>query len=302
MSSNSPHLWLRRIAIITVVLTLMPFVTAAVAPPVGLMSVGSWGLGAASGVVAIASSVALAIFAFRSDDHRLVRVLAIAILASVVMTVSLTWVAAPIGYGVTAMRIGLLRLATLVGLSVVIALCSRQQFATGEIVPDRSMEQFRPLALLTCLAAVGQYILGAAISYLGTGLHEHIGGSVILSVLCLTTLVTAVRSRSSFLIRPALGMSVLLLVQIGLGAVAWVAKFGFAATGYVAVQGSLLQTWTRSVHAVAAGLLVMTAVVYGSRLFQVVARQQGSGERRHEGFLRTVQEASERVVVKGGIA
>ncbi|MCH8923429.1 MAG: hypothetical protein IIA67_09825, partial [Planctomycetes bacterium] len=62
---------------------------------------------------------------------------------------------------------------------------------------------------------------------------------------------------------------VLLLSQIGLGAGAWVTKFGFPSSGYVAVQHSAEQLLLRTSHAVVGILLFMTSVIYALRVFRL---------------------------------
>jgi hypothetical protein len=61
----------------------------------------------------------------------------------------------------------------------------------------------------------------------------------------------------------------IVLLQVGLGAAAWVTKFGFERTGYVAIADSIQQIGFRTAHTVVGIVVFMTAVVHAVRVLRV---------------------------------
>jgi heme A synthase len=76
--------------------------------------------------------------------------------------------------------------------------------------------------------------------------------------------MAAATSGNAWLRRPAIGLAVLTIVQLALGAGAWVTKYGF--DGRVAVYGSLEQDITRTAHVLCGMLLFVTSVVLTVRI------------------------------------
>jgi heme A synthase len=74
----------------------------------------------------------------------------------------------------------------------------------------------------------------------------------------------AIASGSTWLRRPAIGLAVLTIVQLALGAGAWITKFGF--DSYVAVYGSNVQVVTRTSHVLCGIILFATCVVLTVRI------------------------------------
>jgi cytochrome c oxidase assembly protein subunit 15 len=119
----------------------------------------------------------------------------------------------------------------------------------------------RGVSLVTLVAIYGQFILGGRQRHLHDMLYEHLAGAGIVAVLVIATVAFAHRTRIGWVRATAWWMLFFLIVQTGLGAGAWVTKYGFATTGYVAVQGSPLQLAVRSSHTVVGMLLLMSSVV-----------------------------------------
>jgi len=129
----------------------------------------------------------------------------------------------------------------------------------------------KALAVAAPMAIYGQYLLGGRQRHLHDMLHEHLAGAVIACVCVTAFALCAFRTGVGWFRRLSLALMVLLLLQLALGAGAWVTKFGFPPTGYVAVQGTPLQLFVRSSHTVVAMLLLMTSVVLGLRVFRFTA-------------------------------
>jgi heme a synthase len=157
---------------------------------------------------------------------------------------------------------------------------SRGWFAAEAKAPDfpaaPSPRVLKLLAVATALAVFGQFLLGGMLRHLGLAMIEHVGFAFVVLALIVVTAVAAQRGdrwiagSSWWLLACAFG-------QIALGAAAWLHKFGFAPTGYVAVHGSAGHVLFRTAHTVVGMLLLMTAVVHAVRVFRVawVARRRG---------------------------
>lgn len=156
----------------------------------------------------------------------------------------------------------------------------------------------KPLAFSTTLAIYAQYILGGRVRHIGDMLYEHVGGAVLAAVMVLATVVVAHRSRIRWLRSAGYWMLALLLLQASLGAGAWVTKFGFASTGYVAEQGSPTQMIVRSSHTVVGMLLLMSSGVLTLRVLRVesVSRATNTAESQPAPVL------AGRLTAKGGTA
>lgn len=125
------------------------------------------------------------------------------------------------------------------------------------------------LAVLNVFAILGQSIVGGFIRQFGGALHEHLGGAVVVTGLCLTTAVACWRSNQSWLKSAALGLLFVLLVQLSLGAAAWVTRFGFPPAGYVAVQQAPEQIVIRSLHTVVAMFALLASVQVAARVLRL---------------------------------
>src|SRR5260370_34635169 len=79
---------------------------------------------------------------------------------------------------------------------------------------------------------------------------------------------------SAWLRGPAIGLAVLTIVQLALGAGAWITKFGF--DDYVAVYGSLEQVVLRTAHVMCGMLLFATCVVLTLRIARLQRLSSGN--------------------------
>lgn len=137
------------------------------------------------------------------------------------------------------------------------------------------------LAWLYPLVVLIQYVFGGVIRHLGSMLHAHIFGAVLVFLLAVCVVISSfkagfrgARSRAVFV-----GLAVAGQVLLGLGV--WVTKFGFAPSGLVAVQHSLPQVIARTLHTVVGMVVVATAVSWAVTILRSNAVSEcpaGSGE------------------------
>ena len=125
------------------------------------------------------------------------------------------------------------------------------------------------LAVLTPLAMLGQSVVGGFIRHLGGALHEHLGGAIFVTGLSLATAVACWRTQQAWLRSAAMGLLAVLLIQLSLGAGAWVTRFGFPPAGYVAVQQAPEQIVIRSLHTVVAMFALLASVQLGARVLRL---------------------------------
>lgn len=142
---------------------------------------------------------------------------------------------------------------------------------------DSSMQSAPPsrlrfLGVATCCAVYLQYVLGGLVRHRGMLLYDHLGFAFVAAAFVLCLAWRANRSRVAWLERPALLLAGLTVVQIGLGAGAWVTRFGLnglGMDGYVPVHGSSLQVALRTLHVLAGMLLFMTSIVMTVRILRL---------------------------------
>jgi len=128
-----------------------------------------------------------------------------------------------------------------------------------------------PLITATCatVALFAQYVLGGLLRHQGRVLFEHLGFAFVAAFLAIWLAMTVVALGVRWLSRPAVLLALLTLAQLGLGAGAWITRFGLG--GYVAVYGSTSQVLFRTAHVLAGLLLFSTCVVLLVRLARLRA-------------------------------
>ncbi|VAX40095.1 hypothetical protein MNBD_PLANCTO02-1700 [hydrothermal vent metagenome] len=114
-----------------------------------------------------------------------------------------------------------------------------------------------------------QYLLGGMLRHLGKQLFEHIGLAAMVLLCGLIFFVMLLRTESSWLKSAGWVLLLLLGVQITLGLSAFVTKYGFAPTGYVAVHHSILQVIIRTSHTLVGMLLLMTSLTTLLRILHI---------------------------------
>jgi len=128
----------------------------------------------------------------------------------------------------------------------------------------------------TWIAVYVQYVLGGLVRHQGQALIEHLVFAFVAGLLVVMLGVTAAASGHRWLRGPSLAAGVVMLLQLALGAGAWITKFGF--NDRVAVAGSTEQVAFRTLHVLNGMALFATVTVLALRVFRLrwVARKSGT--------------------------
>jgi cytochrome c oxidase assembly protein subunit 15 len=112
----------------------------------------------------------------------------------------------------------------------IVVFTSRSWRSPREIKADEKGLPLRTLTGMTVLAVLIQLVLGAGFRHQAFGIAPHIAGAVIVTVLIATTVITVVRRHrdDGYLARPAKFAVALLIIQLGLGIGAYLARLASA--------------------------------------------------------------------------
>lgn len=112
----------------------------------------------------------------------------------------------------------------------IVVFTSRSWWSQRESKVDEKSLPLRTLTGVTVLAVLIQLVLGAGFRHQAFGIAPHITGAVIVSVLIVMTGITVVRRHrdDGYLARPAKFAVALLIVQLGLGIGAYLARLASA--------------------------------------------------------------------------
>jgi cytochrome c oxidase assembly protein subunit 15 len=111
--------------------------------------------------------------------------------------------------------------------------------------------------------------MGGFIRHLGTLLHEHVFGAIVVFFGAVFVLVASNRSKSSTLKRRGRFVGIAMLLQVLIGVLVWRTKYGFPSLDMLAVQHSMMQVITRTVHTIVGMAVVSTAVLWAIQVFRV---------------------------------
>ncbi|TXT37082.1 MAG: cytochrome c oxidase assembly protein subunit 15 [Planctomycetota bacterium] len=224
-------------------------------------------------------SIGLVVLTVRREPRRWVRGLSIAILAAVVLQGLLGGFRVIADARVAALVHGLFASLIFATITVfVLATGSKWQRGGCDSLPTKPISSgMKSLAIATPLAIFGQSLLGGLVRHLGLALHEHLGGAILATALTVAVIVASCRSGQAWLRSASIGLSMVLLFQLVLGAGAWATRFGFPPAGYVAVQQAPEQILFRTAHAVAAMFVLMMSVQLAVRVLRL--NWLGSGVR-----------------------
>jgi len=219
-----------------------------------------------AGIVIGCFSIVLAAWAWKTASRRWVAWTAVAVLAGVILQGLLG------GGRVLANdpRLALLHgqfAACVLALMATVALVTGRgwrETATG--LPATVSPRLKKLALALPAVLLIQSALGGWIRHLGSGLFEHVGFALVALIVAVTTTVAALGHGSTWLKANARLLLAVVLGQLALGTMTWIARFGWPQTGYVAVQGAPLQVALRTGHAITGLLLFVAAVTLALRV------------------------------------
>lgn len=114
---------------------------------------------------------------------------------------------------------------------------------------------------------IGQYLLGGMFRHLGTMLHEHVGGAILVFLLACIVIGGLFRSDSQRVRSRAKWLTAALVLQICLGLGAWATKLGVPYVGYVASVNSLTQSVICSLHTIGGMFLLATSATAAVELW-----------------------------------
>lgn len=214
-------------------------------------------------------SIALVWLVTRQESRRWVRLAAVGVLCGVIAQGVLG------GYRVwfdergLAMLHGAFAACVFSLMAIVATALSRRWFEAPDKIQQVSVSAAKMMALASVVLLAGQYLLGGLIRHQGTGLHEHLGIGVLALLVVIINAAVAHRSGVRWLQTSGWALLGLVVMQVTLGGAAWVTKFGFGTTGYVAVADSIQQIVFRTAHTVVGIVVFMTAVVHAVRVHRI---------------------------------
>ena len=209
------------------------------------------------------TSIALAFVAWRNERRRWARRLAYVVLAGVIAQGVLGGLRVLRDQRDLAFVHGSFAALILALMACVAVVTSRGWYAAA---PGSStgLRSLRITAFIACACVFAQYVLGGLLRHEGRVLYEHVGFAFVTALAVVWLAISAAAAGNAWLRGPALAAALLVVLQLLLGAGAWVTKFGFG--DHVAVYGSLSQDVFRTSHVLCGALLFMTTVVLSLRI------------------------------------
>lgn len=212
-----------------------------------------------AGIVIGLVSIALVVVAFIYGQRKWMKVACIGVLVAVIAQGLLGGFRVQLNQRGLAMVHGL-SAAFVFSLMCFVAVATSKKWMNpvdGD-VQGRSLGRIRGLAIATVVVLTLQYTLGGLIRHHGKAVNEHLGFGFVALILCLVTMVFAVRSGISWVRNSGVWLGAAIVSQFALGLFAYATKFGVASWGIVAVADSGEQILARTAHMMG-GVLVMAA-------------------------------------------
>ena len=297
MSEHSYHPALHRLAVATACVALLPIIVGAIVTTMKagmafrdwptsdgynmffypwLKSAGDQFLEHGhrlTGILIGLFSIATALAAWLTKPGRLVRATAFAVLLAVVFQGFLGGARVRLDRDILAMVHGsfaALVFSLMCGLAL---FTSRSWLSASQQLADSRQPSglLKPLVLTAPIIIFAQFLLGGALRHLGLVLFEHIGFAFVVLLFVFVTAFVAHSSGLSWLRRPAWLLLSIVVIQAGLGLGAFVTRFGFPPSGYVAVKYSTEQVVLGTSHTVVGMFLLATSVVLALRVLRLEA-------------------------------
>lgn len=214
-------------------------------------------------------SIILVVVAFRTDSRRLIRGGALAILMLVIAQGLLGGSRVRLDERTLALIHGQFA-AWVVSFMAVFACWTSKHWKAPELGPtsDRVAGSLPYIAMLP-LTIVIQYTLGGLLRHKHTAMQEHLVFAFVVIFFAILAAIMLLRTRVPWLQRSGKQVGSLVLFQGLLGAGAWVTRFGFPSTGYVATARSLPQIWFRTSHTIIGMLLFAVSAVAVAKAIRV---------------------------------
>lgn len=170
-----------------------------------------------------------------------------------------------------AMVHGMFAACVIAGMAAVATTLSARWRNAASIAGGRDAGAAKPVALLTVALLAAQYVLGGLIRHRGLGLYEHLTVGIVSLALVIINAIVAHVTGIGWLKRTGWGLLAVVVLQVSLGAGAWITRYGLATFGYVAIADSIQQVVFRTVHTAFGMLVFATAVVHLVRVFRIDA-------------------------------
>ena len=212
-------------------------------------------------------SIGLTAWALRWESRRWVRIATVVILLGVIGQGVLGGVRVLFDSSRFALVHGSFAALVFALMCGVALVTSRSWFSEPQRFKDRDVGHLKPVCMLLLGLICAQYVLGGLLRHEGRALYEHIGFGALVTVMALALGVLAQRTGIRWLRRPGWLLIALVVIQFSLGVSAFVTKFGWAQSGYVAVYGSMAQIVIRTSHTIVGMLLFVTSVNISVRVF-----------------------------------
>lgn len=169
-------------------------------------------------------------------------------------------------------------------LTVALAVITARRPQSSGMRNQAGLGKIERLAIMTTLLAYCQLVLGSQLRHLPEGarpgdfrvaliFHVLTAAALTLHIGLLAAQVWRSHRHELSLLRPALGLLVLILLEVGLGSATWVTKygwpswladFGFAA-GYTVAAESRPQAWITTAHVATGSLILAASLVISMR-------------------------------------
>jgi cytochrome c oxidase assembly protein subunit 15 len=230
-----------------------------------------------AGIVIGMASIALAGVAFRQESRQWVRRLAYGVVLAVIAQGILGGQRVLLNERGLAFVHGSFAALVLALMATFAVVTSPRWHATPPCLGNPRSTNLRRLivlAVITCGCVFVQYLLGGLLRHQGRVLYEHLGFAFVATVMVLWLAMAAAASGSAWLRGPSASLVVLTILQLALGAGAWITKFGYE--GQVAVYGSLEQDVTRTAHVMCGMVLFVTCVVLTVRIARLHRLSNGN--------------------------
>ena len=224
-------------------------------------------------------SIGLCAVAWLGKSSRGVRYAVVAVLAGVIVQGLLGGLRVRLDRQVVAFGHSVFGCLVFVSLWMVSSATSQSWSRSGTEVTSSKLVW--ALAWIYPLLVLVQYIFGGVIRHMGSMLHAHLIGAVLVSLFGSCVVIVSFRAGFRGIRSRAVLVGVAVSGQILLGLGVWLTKFGFAPAGLVAVQHSMPQVVARTSHTVVGMVVVATAVSWAVTVFRLEAASEcpaGSGK------------------------
>lgn len=128
-----------------------------------------------------------------------------------------------------------------------------------------------PFVCLVPFLIVVQYTLGGLLRHRHMAMQEHLIFAFVVLFFALLAAFMLWRTNVRWLRSAGVMLAGLVAAQMLLGAGAWITRFGFPTTGYVATARSLPQTWFRTLHTIVGMMLFAGSTVAVARTLRVAS-------------------------------